>query len=72
MSSVKRRKVGGDVPAAIHRKASSDLASAASRSPDPEVSNATSHDKAPEGAETPKTFKDLVCNLELLKFEYIH
>jgi hypothetical protein len=71
MSSVKRRKVGGDVPAGIQRKASSDLASAASTSPDPEMSNPASENKA-EGPEAPKTFKGLVCNLEKFKFEYNH
>ena len=63
MSSAKRRKVGGDVPAAIHRKATSDIASAASSSLDPEISEGLVEDKTAEGMEVPKTFKDLVCSL---------
>lgn len=71
MSSVKRRKVGGDVPADIQKKASSNLASTASSSLDPEESNSALEDKT-GGAEAPKTFKNLVCSLEKSKFENHH
>jgi hypothetical protein len=68
MSSVKRRKIGGDVPGATRKKASSDLESANSNSPDPDVSNETSKVQAQTDVESPKTFKDLVCNFKYLSF----
>jgi hypothetical protein len=64
MSSVKRRKIGGDIPASIQAKASPDLESTASSSPAPELSNDAVDKEAPEESESPKTFKDLVCNFE--------
>jgi len=68
MSSVKRRKIGGDVPGATRKKASSDLESANSNSPDPDVSTEISKVQAQKDVESPKTFKDLVCNFEYLSF----
>jgi hypothetical protein len=71
MASVKRRKIGGNVPGATRRKASSDLESANSNSPDSDVSNETSKVQAQKDVESPKTFKDLVCNFEYLNFDIL-
>jgi hypothetical protein len=60
MSSVKRRKVGGDIPATTKGKTASDTASVVSSSPDPEMKNAVEEDNITEAGEVRKTFKDLV------------
>lgn len=63
MSSVKRRKVGGDVPAAVKEspKPASTVRSSAPSSPEPEAANSVAKKDAEEGQVT-KTFKDLVCS----------
>lgn len=68
MSTVKRRKTGGEVPDAILGKTSSGLESAESSSPDPDFSDEASEEKAQEDVQSTKTFKDLVCAMELSIF----
>lgn len=60
MSSVKRRKVGGDVSPTIHRETISGVSSAISSIPDPDVLSGGAENKTAEDVEVAKTFKDLV------------
>ena len=60
MPSIKRRKVGEEVPAAVKRSQKSVSPSFSSSSPEPETANQAETDATAASVEVAKTFRDLV------------
>jgi hypothetical protein len=70
MSSVKRRKIGGDAPS-VPKSKQTETSKEASSSPEPEPEPAIETREADAETEVTKSFKDLVCLLSMYLMVYI-